>query len=991
METRSEYQKANINTFKETPFHLLMQKRITDILLVCSPYDKFMLEQDGRIDEFLFQEYVSLNLRYPPRFTHVSSIDQVFKMLEERKFDLIIIMFHVGSLPALDLSKMIKERYPKIPVVVLVQFSREIIEKLETETLGFVDHVFCWLGNANILLAVVKLIEDRLNAEFDINSVGAQAIILVEDSIRYYSSYLPTIYHALFEQAGRLMEEGLNEHQRTLRMRGRPKILLASDYEEAMALFIRYREQVLGIISDISYHRNGVRDPEAGLKLTSEIRKMSLRLPILLQSSHKEHEEAALAYKAEFLYKFSKNLLTDLKDYIKRAYGFGDFLFRNPLTFEVIDVARDLKEFQEKINHIPDASLKYHLDNQDFSKWLKARALHEPARIIRSGKPESMEDMAAARKFITSTISSYRIFSGRGTIAKFDRDTYDLYTSFSRMGNGSLGGKGRGLAFADLILKESGISHTYKDVIISIPRTIVLTTEIFEDFMNSNQLHSVANSDISDEEMLKTFTEARLPKHIREDLIKIVSLLEKPLAVRSSSLLEDSHFQPFAGIYSTYMLPNYGKDVWSRAEDLCLAIKSVYASTFFRGSKAYVAATHNLIDEEKMAVVIQELVGNIHDNLCYPSLSGVARSMNFYPIEEEKTEEGIASLALGLGRIVVEGGTVLRFSPGYPKKIIQLNSPSEALRSTQKKFYALNISTEDFQPGVDERNNLSFLDIKEASKDSSFPLLVSTYDRENENLRDGLFEPGKPLITFSGILKYNAFPLPEILQDLLKLIKNAMDLPIEIEFAVNLDVPTGRPKIFSLLQVRPIVEAFEAERINLEEISTNGYIIHSEKALGNGSYKDLRDIVYIKPDAFNPAKTKEMAEVLERINYDLSLKERNYILVVAGRLGSADPWLGIPVQWRQVSAARVIVECGLPGYRIDPSQGTHFFQNITSLRVGYFTINPFLGDGSLNLEYLNAIPGLYEDEFLRHVNFNNPCVTYIDGRSRVGVILKPNQ
>lgn len=991
METQIDYIKANRNIFKDTPFHLLMQKRITDILLICSAYDKFMLEQDGRIDEQLFQEYVSLNLRYPPRFTHVSTKEEAFSILEERKFDLIIIMFHIGGLPAVDLSRMIKERYPKLPIVILVQFSREIIERLEHENLGYIDYVFCWLGNANILLAVVKLIEDRLNADFDIKIVGVQAIILVEDSIRYYSSYLPTIYHALFEQAGRLMEEGLNEHQQTLRMRGRPKILLASNYEEAMGLYNSYKDNLLGIISDISYFRGGERDVTAGLRLCEEVRKTNLRLPILLQSSFSDHEKAAKECSATFLHKFSKNLLPELKQYIQTAYGFGDFHFRNPLTFEVIDIARDLKEFQEKIPIIPDASLRFHLDNRDFSKWLKARALHEPARVIRSGIPDEISNLSSVREFILSTITSYRIFAGRGTIALFDRESYDLYTSFGRIGKGSLGGKGRGLAFIDLLLKDSGLSHKYKDVIISIPRTIVLATDIFEEFMTVNNLYPLVHSDIPDDEILQHFLKARFPKRVREDLTKVLSFIEKPLAIRSSSLLEDSHFQPFAGIYSTYMIPNRSGDAWTRTEELCRAVKGVYASTFYKGSRAYMAATHNIIDEEKMAVIIQELVGNTHNDICFPTISGVARSVNYYPLEEEKTEDGIVSLALGLGKTVVEGGVCLRFSPSQPKKLLQLNSPAEALKTTQKKFYALSLKDEEFVPQVNEDNNLAYLKIEEAVNDSSFPLLVSTYDYDNDMLRDGPADRGKTILSFSGILKHDAFPLADIIKDLLLLATNSMDQPVEIEFAVNLDIPAGKPKVFSFLQVRPVVESFEAKRIDLDKVDWSDILIYSEKALGNGFYEDLSNIIYVKPSVFNPAHTKIMEASLEELNERLVSEKRHYILIVPGRLGSADPWLGIPVQWRQVSGARVIVESGLPNYRIEPSQGTHFFQNITSLRVGYFTINPFQKDGYYDTEYLDQYPAAYEDSFIRHVELSKSCLTYLDGRKRVGLILKPGR
>jgi CheY-like chemotaxis protein len=973
--------------FKETPFKLLMEKRVADILLVCSPYDKFMLEEDGRIDELLFQEYVSLNLRYPPKFTQVSTARDAFDMLEKRHFDLIITMLNIGDLNALDLAGRIKEKYPNKPIIVLTPVStRETMQKLKRDALSSIEYIFSWQGNPNILLAMVKLIEDRLNIADDVATAGVQTIILVEDSVRYYSSYLPLIYRTLFSQARCLMTEGLNEWQQTMRMRGRPKIILARNYEEAIELFEAYNSNLLGIITDVTYKKDGRIDQHAGLKLCEHVRKENRELPILLQSSHKDHASAAAKYKAAFIYKHSKGLLKELEEYIRVNYGFGDFVFRDPETLVPIMHAHDLWDLQHRIAEIPEESFIFHVNNNDFSKWLKARALFSLAEYLRPKQLSDFSNPQELRDFLIGAIKQFRLQEGRGTIAEFQRDRFDELSLFSRIGSGSLGGKGRGLAFIDLQLKLNRLTYKYPGVVISIPRTVVLTTDIFEIFMEENSLAEFALTDHDDEATLATFLEARLPEKIREDLSAVLQVIHNPIAVRSSSLLEDSHHQPFAGIYSTYMLPNNHPDLERRFEDLVQAVKAVYASTYFQASKDYMRATNNIVEEERMAVIIQELTGSVHNNRCYPHISGVARSLNFYPVESEKPEDGTASIALGLGKMVVEGGVCLRFTPRYPKKIMQLSDTKTAMRDTQKTFYALSMTPDSFNAKKLEDSNLIAFDLKSAEEDGMLKNLASTYDMENHMLRDGTGYRGPKIMTFSGILKFGMFPLPQILTELMQMGTAAMNTPIEVEFAVNLKPPGGKLPTFSFLQIRPIVENAEAEDLVVEEPEPENTIIFSNKAMGNGNYKNIRDIIYVKPDCFNPAETKEMGQSIAEINAHMEDEERGYILIVPGRLGSTDPWLGIPITWSQISNARVIVESGLKNFRVDPSQGTHFFQNITSLRNAYLTINPFIDDGLFDVELLNSMQASREDKHLRQIRFETPLTVKIDGKTGRGII-----
>lgn len=977
--------------FDDTAFINLMKKRIYNVLLIASNYDSFVLEGDGRIDEQIFNEYVSLSLRYPPQFIQVPSEKEALKVLKEQNIDLIITMLGMGKSEAFDQAKRIKALYPSIPIVVLTSFSREVSITIANEDHSAIDYVFSWLGNADILLAIIKLIEDKMNAEHDIQDVGVMAILLVEDSKRFYSSYLPNIYKIIFKQSKSFMTEGLNEHQMMLRMRGRPKILLATTYEEAIFYYEKYKNNLLGIITDTSYPRNGEQDKMAGFRLVDKVKRDDEFMPILMQSSDLDNQPIAREKRVGFIHKLSKTLSIELRNFVMNYFAFGDFQFVDPETRKEITRATDLKSLQQKIFEVPDASLEYHVYRNHVSKWLNARALFPLAELFKDLRPDDFNDLDEIRRFVFDAIATFRLNKARGIIAEFNRDSFDEYLSFTRVGQGSIGGKARGLAFLDSLIKRNRLLDKWPDVVVSIPRTVVLGADIFDEFMEDNNLYKIALSNIPDEEILEHFTSARLPFRLHEDLYTFITVVKKPIAVRSSSLLEDSYYQPFAGIYSTYMVPNFIDDERLTIENLSNAIKSVYASAFYHDSKSYMMATSNIIDEEKMAIVLQEVTGSPYGDRFYPTLSGVARSINFYPIAPEKPEDGIANIALGLGKFIVDGGLTLRFSPRYPRKVLQLSVPELALKETQKSFYALDLRPGAFTPTTDDSSNLLHLNVAEAEPDGSLRNIASTFDFETNMLREGMLSKGKRIITFSNILTHKIFPLAEILSTLLETGQKEMSKPIEIEFAVELSRKKGEPSLFNVLQIRPIVDSREAIDVQLEEVKEEDTLIFANHALGNGIIRDVYDIVYVKPESFNPSENKHNAELIGKINDKFIEEKRSYVLVGPGRWGSSDHWLGIPVKWPQISAARLIVESGLEHYRIDPSQGTHFFQNLTSFRVGYFTINPFINDGHYNLDFLAEQPAFYEDNVIRHVRFTKPLVIMIDGKKNLGLVMKPDK
>ena len=981
----------NPNFFVSTAFDKLMQKRIHKVLLICSSYDAFILEEDGRIDELIFNEYAALNLRHAPQIIRVSTAEKAFEVLETEDIDLLITMLSIGGMDPFSLSKKVKEKFPQIPILALTPFVREVTMKLSHEDTSAIDYIFCRSGNSDLLLAIIKLIEDRMNAPFDVNEIGVQAILLVEDSVQFYSSYLPLIYKIVISQSRISMSEGLNPHQQVMRMRGRPKILLARNYEEAENLYDTYKNNILGIISDVSYNRNNERDTEAGLKLAKKVKEDNPYMPFLLQSAYQKHENQAHELQVGFINKNSKTLLIDLKNYLIFNLSFGDFIFKNPDTNEDIARAANLKELQEVLFKIPNKSIYFHFSRDHISKWLTARALFSIASVVKSMKFDSEEDVDKAKRDLFNVIDLFRSRKGKGVVANFNKEHYDKYVTFSRIGEGSIGGKARGLAFLNTLIHKHHGFKNFSETTITIPKTVVLGVDIFDDFMERNNLYNIALSEKSDEEILDAFVNAKLPEFLWSDLSKFIEIVKNPVAIRSSSLLEDSHYQPYAGIYSTYMITNKQTHT-NMLDQIETAIKCVYASIFFKASKSYMLKTQNRTDEEKMGIVIQEIAGQTFENRFYPTFSGVARSMNFYPIAPEKTEDGVANIALGLGKYIVEGGVSLRFSPSYPQNIIQLSSPKMALNDTQKYFYALDLEANSFTPSIDESVNLLKVDLKTAYNDGSLKWTGSIYDREFNTIRDGVsYGEGTFLVTFANILKHNTFPLSDILKEILKIGQEEMNLPVEIEFAVDLQPSDGNKPVFYLLQIRPIVDSRISSDTLINVASAEDSLIYSESALGNGSFNDIFDAVYVKTNQFNPKNNLKIAGEIGQINDKLQKENKPYLLIGPGRWGSQDPWLGIPVKWGQIGGAKAIVEMGLEKYIVEPSQGTHFFQNLTSLQVAYLNVNESINKGKIDIEWLDSQKSIDETEHIRHIRFSNPLEINISGVFGKGSIEYPKR
>ncbi len=984
---------------KDVSFVNLMTRRIFNILIVANPYDAFMLEDDGRIDEKLFDEYMELGLRYPPTFTQVSTTKEAEEVLKTTDIDLIICMPGNADNDAFAVARDVKQSAPQIPCVVLTPFSHGITKRIEHEDMSIFDYVFCWLGNTNLILSIIKLIEDKMNIEHDIKEAGVQMILLVEDNIRFYSSVLPNLYNYILAQSKNFSTEALNPHAAAQRKRGRPKVVLATNYEEAMHWYEKYHDNVLGVISDtrfpmkttagrLSHVEEG--DAEAGLKLLREIRKRDEYVPLILQSSEIVNKEKAEAEGFDFVDKNSKKMNVDLRHIIEEHMGFGDFIFRDPVTREEIMRVSSLKELQDNIFKIPNDSMLYHISRNHMSRWLCARAIFPVSAFLKTVTWHKLQDVDAHRQIIFDAIVQYRRMKNIGVVAVFDRLKFDRYAHFARIGEGSLGGKGRGLAFLDNIIKRHVELNQFENATVSIPKTVVLCTDFFDEFMDRNNLWGVALSDASDEEILQHFLRAQLPDSLIADFFTFFDAVKSPIAVRSSSLLEDSHYQPFAGIYSTYMIP-YLEDKYEMLRMLACAIKGVYASVYYKDSKAYMTATSNVIDQEKMAVILQEVVGHQYGDHYYPTFSGVLRSLNYYPIGDETAEEGIASLALGLGKYIVDGGQTLRVSPYHPTQVLQTSEMDTALKETQTRFYALDMSHvgDDFK--VDDGFNIKSLRVKEADKDGSLNGIASTYDPYDQIIRDGIYEGGRKVISFCGVLQQGIFPLPEILQMAQKYGSEEMRRPVEIEFACNLNSTTkGTTGDFYLLQIRPIVDSKQVLDEDLAAIPDEQCLLRSHNSLGHGISEDVVDVVYVKTDDdFTAANNPYIADEIEQINRKFLDADKNYVLIGPGRWGSSDYWLGIPVKWPHISAARVIVEAGLKNYHVDPSQGTHFFQNLTSFGVGYFTINTYTGDGVLQRDVLDAMPAVEETKFVRHVRFDRPLKIMMDGKKQHGVVLLP--
>ena len=999
---------------KDVSFVNLMMRRIYNVLIVANPYDAFMLEDDGRIEEKIYNEYMELGLRYPPTFTQVSTTEEAAAVLRSTVIDLVICMPGNADNDAFDVARDIKGKFPNIHCVVLTPFSHGITKRMQNEDLSIFDYVFCWLGNTNLILSIIKLIEDKMNLEHDIQEAGVQMILLVEDSIRFYSSILPNLYNYILEQSKNFSQEALNRHAATMRMRGRPKVVLARTYEEAQKLYDKYSDNTLGVISDARFplksaakafgnevmpeekpkHRTDTfgreKCPDAGLQLFRYIRKNDPFVPLIIESSESENRVKAEAEGFRFVDKNSKKMSVDLRRLMEEHMGFGDFIFRDPKTHEEIMRIHSLKELQDNIFNIPNDSMLYHISRNHMSRWLCARAIFPVSAFLKHVTWEKLQDVDAHRQIIFDAIVQYRHMKNIGVVAVFDRMKFDKYAHFARIGEGSLGGKGRGLAFLDNIIKRHPEFNQYENATVQIPKTVVLCTDIFDEFMMSNNLYPIALSDASDDEILKHFLHAQLPDSLIADFFTFFEATKSPIAIRSSSLLEDAHYQPFAGIYSTYMIP-YLEDKYQMLQMLACAIKGVYASVFYRDSKAYMTATRNVIDQEKMAVILQEVVGKDYGTRYYPTMSGVLRSLNYYPIGDEEAEEGIASLALGLGKYIVDGGQTLRVCPYHPHQVLQTSETEMALRDTQTQFYALDTRHvgDDFK--VDDGFNILKLRVKDAVEDQSLNYIASTFDPYDQVINDGVYETGRKLITFAGVLQHDVVPLPELMQMSMKCGSEAMRRPVEIEFACN--IHADKTCDFYLLQIRPIVDAKEMLDEDVRAIPDADCLLRSHNSLGHGISEDVTDVVYVKyDDHFSAMNNFYVADDIERINRKFLADGKNYVLIGPGRWGSSDHYLGVPVKWPHISAARVIVEVALKNYNIDPSQGTHFFQNLTSFGVGYFTVDTNTEEGGfVNKEILDAMPAVEETQYVRHVRFDRPLRILMDGKKQEGAVLHPQE
>jgi len=972
-------------------FQKLMRIKVRDILLVASLYDQYLFEEDGRLYELIRQEFQVLNLSHPPEITHVTSGEEAIELLTSgENFDLVITTLHIEDMPVIRFAQKIRQTGIDIPILLLAYDNREKKEIVTNYDTSVFDRIFIWQGDYRLIVAMIKHVEDKLNVQNDTATVGVQVIILVEDDIAFYSTYLPLLYTQILNQSQRLVSEGVNLTHRFLRLRARPKILLCSTYEEAWSSFEKYEEYVLGVISDIDFLREGEKDPKAGFKFAESVRKRKEDIPILLQSGDAQAAAEAFELGAGFLQKGSPTLLRDLNNFVMTHFGFGDFIFRTPDGVEV-GRATNLKELEEQLQKVPDECIQFHARRNHFSNWLKARTEFWLAHKLR---PQKVEDFATIRDMRDDLIGALRLYQEtrqRGLITEFSKETFDIKNSFARIGTGSVGGKARGLGFVNTLINNYHLRDRFEGVEISVPSAIVIATDVFDKFIRENQLDKVILESKNDDELLQRFVDAPFfPPDVIFRLIDYLELSLEPLAVRSSSLLEDSQYQPFAGVYQTYMIPNNNSDPKIRLMELLESIKLVYASTYSKRAKDYMKATPYRLEEEKMAVIIQRMVGTSHNNRFYPEFAGVAKSYNFYPVPPQKSEDGIVQVALGLGFTVVEGRNSVRFCPKFPRHLLQFFSTKETIRNAQQEYLALDL-TSTFSHENHETPDvmIKHYDLRTAEEDNTLYYVGSTYSPEDDSVYDGVSREGKRVVTFAPVLKYKIFPLPEILDLILDMGTWGMGTHVEIEFAVNMNTPPGSAKEFAMLQIRPLVMSLEFEELDVEQFKQENLICQSEQVLGNGAIQDIYDIVMVDAERFERSKSKETAREVGEINARLLAENRPYVLIGMGRWGSMDPWLGIPVTWDQISGAAVIVESGFKDIDVTPSQGSHFFQNITSFRIGYFTVDALHHLGFIDWEWLKAQPALRELKHVRHLRFERSIIAKINGRKNKGVIVKP--
>ncbi len=973
-------------------FQNLMRQRIRDILLVSSLYDLYVFEEDGRLYELLRSKYQGLNLSHAPELTRVANGKEALSLIrEEKRFDLVITTLHVEDMRAADFAKTLRDEGIHIPVVLMAFDTKELSDLLLERESALFDQIFIWQGDFRLFIAVIKHLEDKLNVEHDTRIVGVQSIVLIENDVRYYSYFLPLIYLEVIRQSQRLISEGINLSHKQLRQRARPKILFHTNYEEAWAHFLKYQDTVLGVISDVDFPRNGRPDPDAGFEFARNVKALHPDIPVLLHSAIAGCEKKACAAGASFLLKKSPAIIDELDRFMTEYLSFGDFVFRTPDGREV-GRAKDLISLEKELALVPESSIRYHAERNHFSQWLKARTEFWLAHRLRPRKVEEYATLAELRDNLIASLRDYRRLRQKGIITEFDRDSFDPYSSLSKIGGGSVGGKARGLSFVNMLINNYSIQNRFEGVKLFIPPAVLIGTDIFDRFLDDNDLRAFALRETDDHEIVRRFIAAKnFPQDILEELASFVTLIDAPLAVRSSSLMEDSHNHPFAGVYKTYMIPNTGMNAFERRDELVKTIKRVYASTYFQSSKDYIRATTYHLEEEKMAVIVQKMIGSRHGGRYYPTFSGVARSFNFYPTGPQKPSDGIISAALGLGKMVVECGTCVRFSPRYPNHIEQLSTVKNALANNQSHFFALNLkSAPDENGDIQDPFVLSY-PVDAAEKDGVLNWLGSTYSADNNAIYDGIARNGVRLVTFAPLLKNNLFPLTQILDLLLDMGGWGMGTPVEIEFAVNLSVPRGRPKEFAVLQMRPMVLNRELEILNVEGFPLNALVCRSSRVLGNGILDDLFDVVVVDPDRFDRSKSREAAEEITRLNARLVSENRKYLLIGVGRWGSLDPWLGIPVTWEQIAGARAIVEADFRDFMVMPSQGSHFFQNLNSFHVGYFTVGPGDPESHIDWEWLAAQPPLETGTFARHLRFDRPLKIMMSGHQNKGIILKPER
>ena len=977
---------------KRVPFSDLMPWRVRRILLVSSLYDSFTFQEDGNLGEMLFSEYQELNLSSAPNITRVSTAEEAVEAVRETNPDLVITMPRVGEMDVFEFGRTVKEIAPGLSVVLLAYDTRELAFLKDRGRPDSIDRIFVWLGDARVFLAIIKWTEDQMNMRHDAEVAGVKAIVLVEDSVRFYSSYLPMLYAEIMEQTQALMVEGVNRMQQLMRMRARPKVVLATSYEEGRELHESCRDSLLGVIVDASFPRGGRVDPSAGLDFVRMVKRHDPNTPALMQSTDPTNAEGAHAAGAAYIAKTSPTLLKELRGFMRAHLGFGDFVFSDPAGKEHAR-ASDLRGLMEAVRSVPEESILFHADRNDYSTWLMARTEFDLAKAFRARATREFATTDDLRDYLISSVRDYRMRARAGLVEEFSSETFEEETAFTRIGSGSLGGKGRGLAFINSLLNAYEIEDRLPGVHITVPQTAVVATDVFDQFMRETGLAEFALEETDDTKIRTAFLSARLPRGTREELRAFLSRVRYPLAIRSSSLFEDSSFQPFAGIYRTYMIPNHDDDTDVRLDELCRAIRLVYASTYSNDSKSYIESTPNRLEEEKMAVVIQAVAGCRHDDYVYPDFAGVARSYDFYPIKGMKPEDGVASVALGLGRTVVDGGRCVRFSPAQPRRLYQFSSTGDYLKNSQREFYALDLSRPApvAAPTEGPEANLALLDLDVAERHGTLGPVGSTFSQQNERVYEGVGRPGVRLVTMAGVLSGDWFPLPESLRFLLDVGKAGFTCHVEIEFAVCLSDVPGEAHRLSFLQIRPLVFGATAEIIDLSAVRNEDTICRSGSALGHGHLQNVRDIVYVRRDTFDRSKTVAIAGEVGAINGKLRKTGRPYLLIGPGRWGSADQWLGIPVRWSQISGARSIVETELEDVTAEPSQGTHFFQNITSFGIGYFTVAARDPESFIDRDWLCGHPAETETEHVRHITLREPLEIVIDSRSGRGAVMKPGR